>query len=601
MRGGGLDPLCCAGVRRDATLAPAPAPSHPTRPSVESSLPPAAGPLAGPADRVALRILQIGAVAVAIAAAPFKLFELDRFFIPKELVLHATAALALLWAVVLRRRDDGARLTPGWRPTAVDLALALYLALSVGSAAVATNHWLATRALAVTLSGAGAFWAARAIARRGLGWPVLAGAAAATVVAVGTALLQAYGVRSEYFSLNRAPGGTFGNRNFVAHLAAIGIPLVVAVGVRARRVLWTLAAGLGLAMLTGMLVLSRTRAAYLGAMVAMVPLALGFWRARTAESGDAHRLSYGRVALMAVLAAAGAAAAVVLPNTLKWNSDSPYLDSVKGVVDYKSGSGGGRLKQWRNSAKMLAAKPVTGVGPGNWPVRYPAFAPGGDPSLADGGMTSNPWPSSDWVAVASERGVAVVALLGVFALLAWRAHRAVWRRRSADEAMVGGVLGSLLAATAVVGMFDAVLLLAAPTLVVWPALGALAEECRGDGADGRRLVETRRGSRLPRRLIAGALAAVSAVAALRAAGQWGSMALFSTGRATNIALAGKLDPGSYRVRLRLAELAARRGQCAVVRTHAGAARSMFPSAAAPRRLLAGCPEPRARRGGRRRA
>ena len=40
----------------------------------------------------------------------------------------------------------------------------------------------------------------------------LAGAAGAV-----TALLQAYGVTTEYFSLNRSPGGTFGNRNFMAH------------------------------------------------------------------------------------------------------------------------------------------------------------------------------------------------------------------------------------------------------------------------------------------------------------------------------------------------------------------------------------------------
>jgi hypothetical protein len=81
------------------------------------------------------------------------------------------------------------------------------------------------------------------------------------------------------------------------------------------------------------------------------------------------------------------------------------------------------------------------------------------------------------------------------------------------------------------------------------------------------------------------------------------MALFSTGRASDIAQAARLDPGSYRVRVRAAELAAARGQCPVVRTHAGAARSMFPEASAPRRLLARCPAPRERsgRGAQRRA
>ena len=36
-------------------------------------------------------------------------------------------------------------------------------------------------------------------------------------------------MQSEYFSLNRSPGGTFGNRNFVAHLAAIGLPVILLV------------------------------------------------------------------------------------------------------------------------------------------------------------------------------------------------------------------------------------------------------------------------------------------------------------------------------------------------------------------------------------
>src|SRR6476620_9557684 len=48
------------------------------------------------ADRAALRILQFGAVAVVVAAAPFKAFDLDRFFVPKELVLHVVALAAAL-------------------------------------------------------------------------------------------------------------------------------------------------------------------------------------------------------------------------------------------------------------------------------------------------------------------------------------------------------------------------------------------------------------------------------------------------------------------------------------------------------------------------
>jgi hypothetical protein len=46
------------------------------------------------ADRRPLRILQFGAIAVVLAATPYKPFDLDRYFVPKELVLLFCAAVA---------------------------------------------------------------------------------------------------------------------------------------------------------------------------------------------------------------------------------------------------------------------------------------------------------------------------------------------------------------------------------------------------------------------------------------------------------------------------------------------------------------------------
>ena len=98
-------------------------------------------------DRFADRLLLVaGAIMVVLAATPYRLFDLDRFLVPKELVLHAAAlALALL----------GLRRAKALEFSRIDLQLALYLALSFMSALFAADHWLSTRALAVTLSGAG--------------------------------------------------------------------------------------------------------------------------------------------------------------------------------------------------------------------------------------------------------------------------------------------------------------------------------------------------------------------------------------------------------------------------------------------------------------
>ena len=275
--------------------------------------------------------------------------------------------------------------------------------------------------------------------------------------------------------------------------------------------------------------------------------------------------------------------AQTLPNRLHWrtDSDNPYLDSMKGVVDYRSGSGRGRIKQYTNSLHMTAAHPVLGVGTGNWSVRYPHYAPPNDPSLTDDGMTANPWPSSDWVAVLSERGPVALISLGLLLLgLAVWAHAAVWRAAAAEEALAGGVLGATLFATVVVGTFDAVILLAAPAFVVWTALGALAERSGSPTMAGR-VVSPPTGVR---RLGAAALAVLLLASALRSVGQVMAMALFNSGRASAVAMAAKLDPGNFRVRVRQAELVSGRRRC----DEALAARALYPEADAARRLAAGC-------------
>src|SRR5690606_41399806 len=86
----------------------------------------------------------------------------------------------------------------------------------------------------------------------------------------------------------------------------------------------------------------------------------------------------------------------------------------------------------------------------------------------------NPWPSSDWAAFVSERGFPA-ALLLAFALIGIgaRAMRRLVGAGDADEALGAAVLLALLLAATVAGMFDAVLLLALPTLLVFAGLGAL--------------------------------------------------------------------------------------------------------------------------------
>src|ERR1019366_4228816 len=74
-----------------------------------------------------------GALACVLAVLPYRSFDLDRFFAPKELALHAAALIAGTAALASAR--------PSARPSArrlplsrADLALAAWLSLSLISA-----------------------------------------------------------------------------------------------------------------------------------------------------------------------------------------------------------------------------------------------------------------------------------------------------------------------------------------------------------------------------------------------------------------------------------------------------------------------------------
>lgn len=532
------------------------------------SLPPAAT-----RERLALHLVQLGLLVVVLIAVPYKTFDLDRFFVPKELVLHVTAVGAALLCLDRRRRVSY---------SGADACIAGFLILSFISLVFAQNWWLAGRAVAISISGALLFWVGLSLRRAGLHRQLVAAIAVAVVAGVVTALIQAYaGTTTDLFSLNRAPGGTFGNRNFMAHLAAIGTPAVVIAALSARTRAGFFFGAVGSVLLAAALVLSRSRAAWLALIAAALVLAGIAIATRVSISGGR---TWGRLRILALAAIMGAVASAFLPNRLNWNSASPYLDSVRGVVNYKEGSGAGRLVQYQNSLEMGLAHPLLGVGPGNWSVEYPKFADRRDPSLSSaGGMTDNPWPSSDWVAFVSERGILatillVVALLAV-ALRALRELPGARETNDFERATAALTVIGTIVTTVVVGLFDAVLLIAIPTMFMWLLIGALSPP-----VEKRKSLEYGVHEFGPALLVMFGLVAVA-----RSTGQVAAMATYNGAtRLSTMETAATYDPGSYRIRMRLADGYLSRGDCTKAVRHARAARGTFPNAAAPKATLRRC-------------
>jgi hypothetical protein len=145
-------------------------------------------------------------------------------------------------------------------------------------------------------------------------------------------------------------------------------------------------------------------------------------------------------------------------------------------------------------------------------------------------------------------------------------------------------LGATVVITMVVGAFDAVLLLAPATLCVWLLLGVYAEPTSASAP--RRTLTTGVRQWGPVVVFALALAAAG-----RSALQIAAMQTVSTStRISALQRAELFDPGSYRIRLRLAEAELNAGRCDRARPQARAAHSLYPSATAARGVLAGCGE-----------
>ncbi len=511
---------------------------------------------------VAALILAVGAQAVVLAVVPSAIFDLDRFTVPKELALLAAAALA---GVIGLLRTD--RIEFG----IAEILLAGFTIFSAASAAAATNRWISFRAFGVTIGGVAVFFVARSIAIRVGRGAVLVPLLLAVVAAGTTGLFQAYGWSSDLLADTRAPGGTLGNRNFMAHLMVLGLPLAAWL-LAAARSRWAVGfAGLAIAVMIAATVLSRSRAAWVGvgAVVAVAAVAALLTR------GGPPRIPRPRLIGLVGAAAFGAVAALVVPNRLEWRSSSPYRDSLRDVLNYREGSGRGRLIQYRNSLRLVEHDPVFGTGPGNWLVKYPLVTTPNDPSFdRDDPIPTNPWPSSDWIALVVERGpigAGLWLLTGLaFGLVAIR------RARDPDHGAAAIAALALLAGAGVEGLFDAVFLLAPPTVVVMAGVGALLPATRPLGQleiAGRRW-----------RTILGFILVVGGLAA-KSGAQAAAIGLAGDGWSPRqLERAIRFDPGNYRLHLLLAA----RSGCPGAERHALAAQRELPYHPTPARLARRC-------------
>jgi putative inorganic carbon (hco3(-)) transporter len=410
----------------------------------------------------ALLILQTGVVLCVLVLVPLP--GVCLYSEPKELVVDLVGLTAASFCLV-----SACSIDIDW----ADLFLGLLLVFSILSACLAaTDTREALRTVGMTISGVAVFWSSRRLARQNQRQPLLDAAAIAVVLVSVTIIIDSFGYGLSF--PNGSSRGTLGNRNWAAHLLAIGMPLLALASLSGktsgRRVLGLCALGVT----TAALVLTRSRAGWLAALLSTV-LPLAFLAANSRLFRATASVTRGRVALSALLA--GVVLGIAMPTRLHWSSPNPYLESAESIAAYDQGSGRFRLRQYDRSLMMVADHLALGVGPGNWVIVYPTYLPNQSPL----GIWYPRRANSDWITLAAERGVpAAIFFFSALVSLgigSWRSFISLRQAFSCSERSLEPLCGiAILTSLVVVGSLDAVLQLAAPTFVFYLALGALVPQ-----------------------------------------------------------------------------------------------------------------------------
>lgn len=510
-------------------------------------------------------VLLAGFACAVIVWIPGSASDPERFAVPKEAVLHLSVVLAIC--------GGAARGIP-LEYDRTDVLVFLFVVFGWLSVfAVAQNPWAASRGAAISTSGALVFYLTRRVYPPATAIVSLAIAVVGMGVAIWI-LAEAYRLIPPISLPARAPGGPFGNRSRAAHLLAIILPVALACAStgyssRLRSALITS----GTVAIAAALVITRSRAAWIAAVVGLTILLLMQLRRRSGFLSVGTLIGYGALTI-------GCVFALLLPPPLNWRSQSPYRDTVYRLLDVKSGSGRVRLRQNATTFEMVKDNLMLGVGPGNWQVTYGRYAQPGDPSYEPWRpIPTNRLPHGDWLGILAERGaVAFCLLLAIGGIIIRRGWSAASKAGEGRPVAAAGL--SALGAVLIAGAGDPVLL-TAPGVYLVSLITAVtlprATQRRVSGEAMRAIV------------VAAGLFAAGLTLAYSVRQTWATVLLRTSSPTIPVlARAARSDPGDYLSRVHLAHFWSLKGRCDFALWYSREASELFPTAMTPRLIAARC-------------
>lgn len=263
-----------------------------------------------------------------------------------------------------------------------------------------------------------------------LAWGIHAGAVVASVWAA----LQ-FWMDFRFFPQGPNPASTFVNRNFFAEYVVCALPFSVLLLARARSsaTMFFLALTIGLNIVALMMTGTRSALVSLLMLAVLLPVVLWLYRAQFEfpKWRNGHRWMVGAVLALTVLGLGyvDSGNPRVLDegrgNTPMARAWSRTL-SLATAEEYAVRSFSIRLIMWKDTARMMAANPLSGVGAGAWEVEAPLYqSPGSQ-------LETDYYAHNEILQLLAEYGLIgwlfLLLLLAYLVSAAWR----TWRDRSAE-------------------------------------------------------------------------------------------------------------------------------------------------------------------------
>ena len=408
-----------------AAAAPAPMPASVSAP-VSAPEPPAGAPAQGHSRPVPLLLAAVLLLAPAVGV-PNELMLQDTL---KSIVVSFGALGAALVFLLQRRRDPQPVL---WHPVLwLPLLLAAY---ALGSMAWSHAYLAGVEAIRWFVFALLLWLSLNTLDRARLPvvfWGVHGGA----VLAATWAALQ-FWVDWRGFPQGPPPASTFVNRNFFAEFVVCTLPFSVLLLARLRQTAAIALMAASVALVIVSVLMTCTRAALFAMWLQLlIVLPWILWRYR-------DRLAWGGWGTARRALAAGVLLAGVLGMGLVPSGNDRLLAEGRGATPLERGlkrtaslsagdaSVGIRLLMWRTTGRMIADRPLTGVGAGAWEVEAPLYMP------RDSQLEADYYVHNEVLQALAEYGLSgLVFLLGLFAWLLQAAWR-TWREEGTDAAQEG--------------------------------------------------------------------------------------------------------------------------------------------------------------------